>query len=262
MTDHVSRAVRVGGALLLATAMAGCGIPRADLALQGAYLVPGGKVGVSRGRSQVTTRVDDLNLDGQVVVLPRAALGWGGLHLRADGFTGTWSGNGTATARLDAGDGHRIEAGTDVATDVELTYATAAATYDLVPSDVVDLGLGLGAGWLGYDLMFASRESRARVSVDDSTPFAYPALHVASDLGIVRLSGDLGGIALSAGDRKLTYVDADVRAALRLFEGVASGYLVAGYRYLLLDYEDEQGGSDVRADVTFQGPYLGFQVSF
>jgi hypothetical protein len=256
----VRRLVTFAVLVTLGLSVAACGAPRGGFALSGGYLWTQGEMGVSDTKS--TTGLDDLGLDATGAVIPDLYLGWGGLRVRA---TGMWLENsGTGEASHDLGTGSEvIPAGDDVRTEMKIVQASGTVTFDLIPGDWLDIGLGGGLGYLDYEFRFRSQQDDTSFKASEGLAFGYLAVHAASDLGIVRLSGDLAG----GGDLdkfESPYVEFDGNVGVRLFgsESPVQGWVVGGYRVLAVDLDRSVDGARVRANLRLHGPYLGFRLTF
>ena len=157
-----------------------------------------------------------------------------------------------------------ITAGTPVRTDADFTYVTANLIYDIIPTDAVEIGLGLGGGLVDYDLAFQSEVSPLRVATESTLPFAFPMFRIAKAFGRFGLLGTIGGIAVNFSGNDISYLQADLSASYRIFgeDEKLQGHVTLGYQYFRVDYEyGDQGGTTI-INVTLEGPYFGFLLSF
>jgi hypothetical protein len=173
------------------------------------------------------------------------------------------SGSGTLEAEI-SDDDVVLAAGTDVDTDFELGLGELLVTFDVIPGDTFELGLGLGA--TVFDLDVAIRDSSGNTVDPDRSQFAAPLLAVRAGVRFWRIDLEalLGGMDLSYEGDEASLYDFDAFARLNLFGDVrrAHGALVVGYRYLDLDvdYDDDDSTDAVRVDVEFDGPYVALSV--
>ena len=64
-------------------------------------------------------------------------------------------------------------------------------------------------------------------------------------------------------DEKVSYYDGEVSLGYRLFDTEKwRGYITAGYRFIDLFYEYDDGGRDLEVDAGIGGPYLAFCLTF
>ena len=71
------------------------------------------------------------------------------------------------------------------------------------------------------------------------------------------------GASWNSGDEDLAYYEIDALATVRVFrhEGT-EGRILGGYRWIDVDYEYDYRSSTTELNSTFQGPYIGFMISF
>jgi len=245
--------------LLVALACSACVAPELRVEQNVGQLDIEGDLAVSSMGTATSSSVESLGFEeDEGFYYPRVELEWLGFTTSVAGFQGEFSGNGIAESTLDLGT-DVINPGDPVASDLELGVATAAFTFDVVPTDVLDVGIGLGLGWFDYDASIVATTTNMSVASEESFPIAFLALRLASEIGRLRLVGRAGGLEVDLGDEELTYLDIDVAGHYRLFStlGQLDGHLTLGYRYLRTDLEYEDQGSEVDADLRFDGPYLG-----
>ena len=214
--------------------------------------------------SSIGSSASALGLDSETIFQPQVDFDWKRWHLWLIGFKADYSGSGIAEANIQLGNLPPITAGTPVRTDAGFTYVTANLIFDIIPTDLVELGIGLGGGVVDYELAFQSEISPLRVATDNTLPFAFPMLRIAKEFGRFGLLGTVGGISVSFSGHDISYLQADVNASYRIFgeEDKLQGHVALGYQYFRMDYEyEDQGGIGI-IDVTLDGPYVAFALSF
>lgn len=251
--------------LLLAILLsAGCSLPRFAVTPRAGYMKLDGDVTLNTGPVQVTGSASDLGVDdGEVVWQPRIDVDWDDLHVTAHGIWHEFSGSGTADVTADVG-GHRVKFDAPARTHFDFGIYAVEAAYDIIPTDFIDVGLGLGAGMVEYDIRISSPVQNASVEADDQLPFGYVMARVAKDLWRFNFLVNLRGLTLKLDDDEMTYGDVDASVSFSLFgpDSRFDGKLVVGYRYIYVDYE-YTNGTDVDVDnVTLKGPFLGLTISF
>ncbi len=248
-------------AAVLVLASAGCSlIPSFSVTPRYGLLEPRGDVSVSSASASAASDVETLGLEEEGVFAPRADFAWGPLDLMANGFATEFEGRGVAEAQLDLG-GVIINQGETVDTSLDLTLASLIATFELIPTDLIDFGLGFGATYVDFDADVRSVSSGQ--SVGSAEEFVLPVLaaRLGSRLGPVRLGLTGSGLSGSYEGMEATVADLDFSAEFS-FGDLLPFYtsLVGGYRYVLIEVEYEEQGSDIDADVDLSGVYFGLTV--
>lgn len=248
-------------AALLLTA---CSAPRLDVTPRWGTLDIEGSLGVASGSVTAKADLETAGLQEDDSVLgARVDLDWGGSHVMLSGQQSEHGGDGTLDATLTS-DGTTITAGTDVRSEFDLGLYSAAYTFDFVPSELVEVGLGLGLAYLDVQASFTDSTTGETVDGDQGLPIPVLAARVGTRIWRIDASLQAQGIAAEIDSDELLYVDLDLMAKLRLIGGEdhLAGHLTAGYRWvdLELEYENDDGDA-VDGDVTFSGPYVGLTLS-
>jgi len=240
--------------------------PRVRAGLQAAFLDIEGNFGLQPSSNIITLTSDAkaLGLKEETVFQPRVDFDWKDWHLWLIGFQADYSGSGTLEAKIQVGALPPIAKGTPVRTDAGFQYLTANFVYDLLPTDAVDLGLGLGGGLIHYELAFKSEVSPISAGLDDTLPFVFPIARVAKEIGNLGLMGTIGGLAVELGAHDITYMQIDLGVHYRIFDQDKKlrGNVTLGYQYFDMDYVYEGQSSIGIIDVILSGPYLGVTLSF
>lgn len=242
----------------------GCFVPSVAIAPRYVFTEVDGSVAANAGGSSGSSSLEDLGLDDSSSAFsPRVDLDWLGFQVSASTLATSSSGRGTLDADLDLG-GDTISAGDDVDSDLDLDVLSAAATFDIIPTDFIDVGVGLGVTMLEFDARFRSTTTNDLLVTDESLPIPVLAARVGSQIGPLDVGAVLGFIDYDVDDVDASLFDLDIHAAYRLLgEGDRFvGHIVAGYRYIDMDGSYEDGDSTVATDFTIEGPYVGVAVSF
>ena len=222
-----------------------------------------GHVGTSGATSGGSTSLDDLGLGGHETV-PGVRVDADVIvaHIIVTGLTTSMSGDGALSSNLSQG-GVTIPAGTTVDSKLDFDTLSAYGTFDFLPGDMWELGLGMGLTGLKYDGKFKST-SGPPLSVSFDETFAVPVLVVSSAVGLgpFEISAVLAGMQLNYSGNDLTYSDVDLYAAWRFIDRAVDVSIGLGWRRLSADAKFDSGGDRVKADLTFDGPYLGVTVGF
>jgi hypothetical protein len=240
--------------------------PRVKATFQAALLDIDGDFGVLPNSNIITLTSDAnaLGLKEETVFQPRLDFDWKDWHLWLIGFQADYSGSGTLEAKVQIGSFPPITRGTPVRTDAGFKYLAANVVYDVLLTDFIDIGLGLGGGLVNYELAFKSQLSSVRVAFDDTLPFVFPLVRIVKEIGNFGLAGTIGGIAIVLGAHDINYLQMDVGISYRVFDQdeKLQGNVILGYQYFEMDYVYEGQSSVGVIDVILSGPYLGFALSF
>ncbi|HVS20026.1 MAG TPA: hypothetical protein VMT18_15585 [Planctomycetota bacterium] len=257
--------MRTLSCLGLAALLTACSTPRFDVTPRWGTFDIDGDLGIASGG--VTAKAD-LNTAGlqqdDSVLGARVDFDWGPSHLMVSGQQSEHGGDGTLDATLSSG-GITIGATTPVASELDLGLYSAAYTFDFVPSDLIEVGLGVGVSYLDVKARFTdSTDPTQTIDADESLPVPVLAARLGTRIWRIDASLQAQGIAVELDGDEILFVDLDLMAKLHLLGGAdhLGGHLTAGYRWvdLELEYENDDG-EQVDGDATFSGPYIGLTLS-
>lgn len=220
-----------------------------------------GDIAVSSTDTSVRSDVEALGFDeDQTVFSPRADFSWGPAHVMASGYIASYDGSGRAEADLDLG-GVLINAGDEVESDLDVQSVSVTTTFDLVPTELLDVGLGVGARYIGFDGSIQSVSTAESISSEEAFVLPTLAARVAVGVGPLDFSVIGSGIAAEASGIEAAFADVDAMIEYS-FERWLNfhGGIVLGYRYIMMDVDYEDGGSDIEADLDFQGFFFGLTL--
>ncbi len=210
-----------------------------------------------------TNSLDGLGIDDDPIEFsPRVDFKMGPFEITADYLDVAYSGSGEVETSIDF-NGQTFMVGTTVNTDLDLKLARASATWDWVPTDLVDFGLGVGAA---YTKAFASvRETGLGnlATTEEEAPFPFLAARARVALADVSVEVLAGYLSFEYDDVDASYLDIDALARWAVIGGdehLALSLLV-GYRFLDLDLEYVDSGDNVKIDAELQGPYAGLSLT-
>lgn len=245
--------------LLVLASMAACSAPSIRATPELAFTKLSGDFAASSGSVSASNDFSDLGVtDRESHFGARVDLKWGSPHLTFSFAQVDLSGDGTTTAQLE-NDGVTIPIGANVATDVELTQGQAIVTFDVLPTDAFELGIGLGIEALHIKGNITESGTGNSIETDETAPIPVVAARAGVGLGPVDVSLLAAGMQLDIGDDDVTFLDLDLQASVGIF---SHGELVVGYRRWKADVEYQDGGDQIEADLTLDGPYIGFSFSF
>lgn len=249
---------------LAALLLAACSAPRFDVTPRFGTLDIDGQLGISSGAVSAKADLNTAGLQEDDSVLgARVDFDWGPSHLMVSGQQSEHGGDGTLDATISSG-GTTITAGTDVASEFDLGLYTAAYTFDFIPTDLLEVGLGLGVSYLDIKASFTDSITNDTIDGDEGIPLPLLAMRLGTRFWRIDASLQGQGIAATVDGDEVMYIDLDLMAKLHLLGGDdhLGGHLTAGYRWvdLELDYENDDG-DQVDGDATFSGPYIGLTLS-
>lgn len=248
-------------ALIAAVALPSCGAPSASVTPFIASVGIDGDLAVGDGAgTSVASNFDDLGLnDNEAVVGGIVRLNFAGAELSVAGYGVDFSGTGTATGDFEY-QGSVISAGTDVASDISLDTARALFTWDIIPLDGLDLGLGFGVTLLDLDLRLQEiGGAGTTITSKELIPVPLLAARAAWTWGPVDLRADAGGLVIEYDESEASVFDIGVSASVALFGG---GDLVVGYKTVKIDAEYSDDDAVIDTDLDLDGYYMGVQFSF
>lgn len=249
---------------LAALALAACSAPSVVITPRVSRLDIDGDVGAQVGSSVSTSAsVDSLGLDTDPSVFG------GRVDIEAAGhwtFSAQQSkhgGSGVADAQLSSGTG-TINVGDPVDSKFDLGLYSGAVTFDVVPTDAIELGIGLGVAAMSVKARITDMVSNETVSTDELLPVPFLAARLGFDVGSFEVSGLVSWMQLDIDGNHASFVDVDSMARVRVIgdgDRVA-GYFALGYRFLNVGAEYENDGDAVDVDIDFAGPWVGLSLSF
>jgi len=253
----LKRLVRLLPLTLLAAA---CTAPRVRLIPRYASLEVEGTVEIEPRSSPVNLKndLDDLGInDPEDAFLPRVDLDWERFHVIALGYDVDWRGDGVAEADLELGNGEIITVGTPVTSEIDYSITTANFFYDFFPRLPFELGLGIGVGFLDYDVSVEDRAGSAEVSTSEELPFGCLAMRIAKPIGNFELNLFLQGVEFEYDDDEYLYWGGEAAviyefSSKRVGVGAMLGY---SFQHVELTYTSHGTTTEAKADLS--GPFVG-----
>jgi hypothetical protein len=249
-------------ALALLAALGACGTPEFAVVPRIGTLELDGEIGLASGSVSAVNDVSDLGLEKDESVFSGSFdMKWGSPHLYVALSQSEHGGDGTLSADLMY-EGTTIPAGTDVSSDLELALSQAVLTFDLLPTEIWELGLGFGVLAADFDLDVRSDSIGESIEAQEFVPIPVLALRGGVELGPFEVSALAMGIDAEIEDAEADVLDLDVQVRWVFSQDLIVGALAVGYRRvdLTLDYEDDD--DNVVADLVLDGPYLGLVLGF
>lgn len=206
----------------------------------------------------VDNSVSDLGLDDdESIVGVRADFKWGLPHLTVSTQSTGWDGDGTLSAEFGG-----IPAAAAVSSELDLALHRFVLTWDLLPTDNLELGLGFGVTVADIEAQVEDVGTSTVESSDEVAPIPVLALRAGARLGRFDLEALVSGLSADTGDVDATFLETDLNARMALFgaPGSVNGSIVLGWRQTDMRFEYSDGVNDADLDLTFDGVYFGLQI--
>jgi hypothetical protein len=256
--------MRTLAAILAATLAPSCSLPRFDVAPRYGQFNVDGNFGASSSGNVVENSLSDAGIeDDDGMGGLRADFKWGLVHLVTNVQQSKHDGDGTLSADIDLG-GTTINAGADVETDFDLGLYNALLLFDFLPTDMFELNVGLGVSGLDIDAKFEEVGTGTTIETDELLPVPVVCLGAGVQLSRFEVAGILSAMDASYEGNDVEFYDFDAFGRFAFFRPDSLGRvsILAGYRLVDVNAEYEDGGDNVSVDATFDGPYLGLEISF
>ena len=140
----------------------------------------------------------------------------------------------------------------------DVTHFEALLNFGLVKTDAVDFGILAGVKYFEVETSISSFGVTQTANVKGPVP----VVGVKAGIGLpldFRLEGIGRGISLQIEDVDATLYDIDVGLHYDFNHFLRAS---AGYRYFMVDAEDDSDGVTDKVDISYSGPYVGVTASF
>lgn len=254
----------IAAVLVSAVLAAGCSAPSFGLEPRFSPSRISGSFATTNGSSSSSIDLGDLQLnDDGVQVGGRIDVKWGSPHFTASYTPNSFDGDGVLGAPISVG-GTTISGGASVHSDVKLDVASSVITFDLLPVPAVELGIGLGVGFV--DSRMQVQETLGGNSIDTSETLPVPLLAGRAGWDVWRLRAEVlaSGFSYAASGKSIDYYDVDAELRFNILGHGSSvqGWISAGYRQIGADFAYDDSGTRVKSNVTLKGPFLGLVLGF
>ncbi|MCB9916017.1 MAG: hypothetical protein H6828_12880 [Planctomycetes bacterium] len=256
-------------ALALSALACGCAAPSVDVMPRFGAVDPSGNFGIRDTGGVGTLNTADIEQAGftkdDSVLGLRADLDAGMPRVTLALQQSNHDGSGTLSASLTDSNGNTINAGAPVDSKLDLGLYQGIVTWDVLPTEVWELGLGLGLVGVDVDASVTDTSPGGdTLDVNELVPIPVLAVRGGVVLGDFEITALLDGFRAAVKYDEVTFVDLDLFARYRLLGGEDRLRLSAGlgYRYTRLDVESNEDGEEIALDLGFSGPYLMLQASF
>jgi hypothetical protein len=156
-------------------------------------------------------------------------------------------------------DGETYTAGTQVATDLEVHYASFGWIYEFINTDdgMFKIGTVLDAKVMAADVSLESSATPMSPAIDESeqSVIGLPTVGVALDFNPVKMVNIFGEISGMSGGSYGHFVDGEIGIKLIPVRNVS---IVGGYRLIDVRVEDSSNFAELR----ISGPFVGATIRF
>lgn len=239
-----------------------CGLPQAGLSMRYLDLEVEGDILVTQSAATSAADLETMGLQDDSTFSPRADFEWGGFHVSASQSTTDHSGSGQVDATIEY-NGVTISGGENVQTDFELGLTNVLMTWDVIPGDMVEIGLGVGAMLMDFDANIMSTDNPGNdVTLDEQFPIPMIVGRAGLEVAGFDLEGVLGGLSVNIDGDEATVLDLDVGLSYELVDigGAVMGHIMVGYRSFDIDVQYDDDDGEVDFDSSFSGPYFGISL--
>ena len=225
-----------------------------------------GSIGVNGASSGSSARNDykAMGLQDDTSV-PSGRVDLGAAGVKATFSLSQSSHGGTGTLQSDVSDGTTtIPAGTSVNTDFDVVLGQGIVTWDLVPGDLVEAGIGLGVSAFDVDARITNPAASQSIGAHGFLPVPVVAGRVGLDFGKIDVSLLADGMDVRADGKDVTLLDLDFMARWKLIGTVGgfAGALAAGYRYVDLRFDTADSSKSIESTTRLSGPWIGLSLGF
>lgn len=246
---------------------AGCAVPSVDVMPRYGVVNVDGTFGVKDKSSPGALESADLGTAGfqkdSSVLGLRADVDFGMPRVVVSLQNSNHDGSGVLDATLTDSNGNTIVANTPVDSKLDLGVYQGLVTWDLVPTDLAEFGIGFGLTAIDADASVTEQGGSNALDVDELIPLPVLALRGGVQAGDLELTGLLDGMKLSLSNDEVSFIDFDVFARYAVFGGDERMRLsiALGYRHIEVDLEADDGSEQALLDASFSGPYFALQFS-
>ncbi len=250
----------------------GCSLPSASVTPRLAFYEISGDIGATDSNSGAVATSDAERLglmSTDSTFSPRADLEFGPAHLSVSVLAADFAGTGETEAAITIG-GITISGNQDVATDFQYEGVTALLTFDVFPTGLIELGIGLGATLVDINLSIEELDGSGmrtgnNVSTEETQAIPLLGARLVVNPGKFRVWAEVAALQADIDGVEAFLADFDLAGEVRLLgltDDRLVGNLVIGYRGIVVDAQFQDQNSEVDADFLIAGPYAGLEISF
>lgn len=252
-----------GSLLLAALLAAGCSAPQLEVIPRFQRFEIDGEFAADATGITGTNSLETLGIDDDPVELtPRVDFSAGPFEITADYLDVSYAGSGDVDTEIEF-NGETFTVGTIVDSELDLEMGRVTATWDWIPTDTIDVGLGIGAAYTKARALVRDQTLGDTATTEEEAPFPYLAARARVALADVSLEILGGFLSFEYDDIDASYLDLDAMARWAVVGGDEhlALSLILGYRMLDLELEYVQDGDQIRIDADLSGPYAGLSLT-
>lgn len=179
-----------------------------------------------------------------------------GLNYMPTSFEGT----GSALV-VGTGPNAGIFTETPLETKIDVDMLLANIYYNFIQNQDTVFGVGAGFGQTFIDLSIVP-ETGTALAYDGVQPFGFLNVHFMSRYKRFLYGFALNGLSLDVDGVNVVYSDYKIDLGYRLMDGRVRVDLVGGYRLVNFAIDLEGVSSEIAADVSLEGPFLGVAATY
>ncbi len=211
-----------------------------------------------------STQLGDLGLDAhEGAGGGHVDLKWGSPHLSISSQGAAYNGSGILDSSVTL-DGQTFPVNTPVNSRMDMNTHSMLLTFDILPSDLAELGFGFGVS--AIDFLLALEDPATEIEIIGASTIPIPVLGVQGMMwaGPITLHGRIAGMSISVPEGEMMMLDYDFSGRYGIVGGTNNlgVSLTLGWRETSLDLQYDDAGDSIDLDFTNGGPYVGLHVAF
>src|SRR5882672_10851560 len=192
---------------LLAVVAGACSAPEFVIQPDYALTSPDGKIKLAgNGVNTGSNSLSSLGIkDSEGTFGLRADFDWLLPHVTVTTQKTSWDGSGTLDQAVSGG-GVVIPAGTPVKSELDLGITKGLVTFDIMPTQAFELGIGLGLSVIDFKASVQQSGTNNKVETDETVPVPLLALRAGATIWRFAVEGLLAGVTYNTGGNNIEYV--------------------------------------------------------
>ena len=207
---------------------------------------------------------DSLGLGSSSDAQATFGMRWKRLGVQLVYLPSEFTGEGTLVRGLDFGNGPVIGGSTPISSDIKVAMTLANVEYDLLGRADMDWGIGVGFGKVDLNIGLVP-EIGPDVTISGDVPFGYLTTTYTKRWQNLSASVGVQGVSVSMGEYSIAYKSLSLAGAYKIYSRDKMRLdVLAGYRYVDLEYDfdDDNSGARTSTDFSIAGPYIGLRIAW